>query len=72
MAQLSSSQYDVLERSIRDGQRISIMRRGTEYLIVPLSIGLRSGREAIEARNPTTGDHLVIFIDDVDSFLVVQ
>jgi hypothetical protein len=72
MAQLSSAQYDSLERSIRDGRRISIMRRGTEYLIVPLSIGLRSGREAIEARNPTTGDHLLIFVDDVDSFAVVR
>jgi hypothetical protein len=72
MAQFSSAQYDSLERSIRDGRRISIMRRGTEYLIVPLSIGQRSGREAIEARNPTTGDHLVIFIDDVDSFAVVR
>jgi hypothetical protein len=72
MAQLTSAQYDSLERSIRDGRRVSIMRRGTEYLIVPLSIGLRSGREAIEARNPTTGDHLVIFIDDVDSFVVVR
>jgi hypothetical protein len=33
---------------------------------------VRSGREAIEARNPTTGDHLVIFVDDVDSFAVVR
>lgn len=72
MAQLTSAQYDTLERSIRDRRRISIMRRGTEYLIVPLSIGVRSGREAIEARNPTTGDHLVIFIDDVDSFAVIR
>jgi hypothetical protein len=71
MAQLSSTEYDVLERAIRDGRRISVMRRGTEYLIVPLSIGVRSGREAIEARNPTTGDNLVIFIDDVDSFAIV-
>lgn len=41
-------------------------------MIVPLSIGLRSGREAIEARNSTTGDDLVIFVDDVDSFTVVR
>ena len=72
MAQLTSVQYDALERSIRDGNRIAVRRRGTEFLIVPLSIGIRSGREAIEARNPTTGDHLVIFIDDVDSFAVVR
>jgi len=72
MAQLTSAEYDVLEGAVRDGRRVSVMRRGTEYLIVPLSIRVRSGREAIEARNPTTGDILVIFIDDMDSFAVVR
>ena len=72
MAQFSPAEYDTLERAVRDGQRVSLVRRGTEYLIVPLSIRLRSGREVIEARNPTTGDDMVIFIDDVDSFAVVR
>jgi hypothetical protein len=72
MARLTPAQYDALERAVRDGQRVSVMRRGTEYLIVPLAIRLRSGREAIEARNPTTGDDLVIFVDDVDSFVIVR
>ena len=48
------------------------MRRGTEYIIVPLSLNLRSGKEAIEARNPTTGDSMVIFVDDIESFLVLR
>jgi hypothetical protein len=72
MTQLSPAQFDELERAVRDGARVSVMRRGTEYLIIPLSIGLRSGREAIEARNPTTGDDMVIFVDDVESFAVVE
>lgn len=72
MAQLTSTEYDALERAIRDGRRVAVMRRGTEYLIVPLSIGVRSGREAIAARNPTTGDDLIIFVDDVDSFAIVR
>lgn len=72
MSQLTSAQYDVLERAVRDGGRIAVMRRGTEYIIVPLSIRLRGGRETIEARNPTTGDSLVIFVDDVDSIAVVR
>ena len=72
MGQLTTAAYDLLERAIRDGRRVSVMRRGTEYLIVPLSIGLQSGREAIQARNPTTGDNLVIFVDDVDSFVVLR
>ena len=62
----------MLERAVRDGRRITVMRRGTEYIIVPLSIRTRSGREAIEARNPTTGDDMVIFVDDVDSLAVVR
>ena len=72
MAQFTPTQYDTLERAVRDGKRVSVMRRGTEYLIVPLSVGIRSGREAIEARHPTTGDRMVIFVDDVDSFAVVR
>ena len=59
MAQLTAKQYDDLERAVRDRSKVSVMRRGTEYVIVPTSLKLRSGKEAIEARNPTTGDSLV-------------
>jgi hypothetical protein len=72
MAQLTARQYDDLERAVRDARKISVMRRGTEYVIVPLSLGLRSGKEAIEARNPTTGDQMVIFVDDIESFEIVR
>jgi len=68
----STRQYDELERAVRDGRRVSITRRGTEYLVIPLTIGMRSGKEAIEARNPTTGDQLLIFIDDIEDFSVVR
>ena len=33
MAQLTTEQYDMLERAIRDHRRIAVMRRGTEYVI---------------------------------------
>lgn len=72
MAQLTARQYDDLERAVRDGRKISVMRRGTEYVIVPLSLGLRSGKEAIEARNPTTGDEMVLFVEDIESFDIVR
>ena len=71
MAQLSTKKYDDLERAVRDGKRVSVMRRGTEYIIVPQAVRVRSGKEAIEARNPTTGDNMVIFIDDIESFVVL-
>ena len=72
MAQLTTQQYDELERAVRDARRVSVMRRGTEYIIIPLSLGLRSGKEALEARNPTTGDSMVIFVDDIESFVVLR
>ena len=72
MAQLSSSQYDALERAIVDGQRIAVMRRGTEYIVIPTSIGLRAGKETIEALHPTTGERLTLVIEDVEGIEVVQ
>jgi hypothetical protein len=71
MAQLTTKQYDALERAVREGSRVSLIRRGTEYVIVPLSIKIRSGKEAVETRNPTTGDGMVIFVDDIESFVVL-
>lgn len=60
-------QYDRIERAVTRGQRIVVYRRGTEYVVIPLSLTSRGGRELIEARNPTTGDHLTLFLDDLDS-----
>ena len=72
MAQLTSKQYDDLEAAVRDRKKVSVIRRGTEYVVVPRSIRMRGGKEAIETVHPTTGDFMVIFIDDIESFSVVR
>jgi hypothetical protein len=72
MAELTTTQYDALERAITDGRRIAVYRRGTEYLVVPTRLRTIRGREAIEATHPTTGDHLTLYIDDVESVEVVR
>ena len=72
MAQLTTKQYDALERAIAEGARIAVMRRGTEYIVVPERLRIGGGGEAIEARNPTTGDRLVIRLDEIDSVEVVR
>ena len=71
MAQLTHEQYERLERAVTRGQRIAVYRRGTEYVVTPLSLEQRGGREVIEARNPTTGDALSLYIDELDSIDVV-
>ena len=71
MAQLTYAQYDRLERAVVRGDRIAVYRRGTEYIVVPLSLRTRGGREVIDSRNPTTGDRLELYIDEIESIEVV-
>ena len=71
VTQLSSAQYDALERAISDGRRLSVWRRGTEFLIVVDRLRVTGGREALEAHHPTTGDPLVLYIDELEGIEVV-
>jgi hypothetical protein len=71
MAQLNHEQYEKLERAVARGDRIVVNRRGTEYVLVPLALVYRAGREVIESRNPTTGDALSIYLDELDSIELV-
>lgn len=70
--QPSTAQYDLLERAIIDGTRITIMRRGTEYVVIPERLRLEHGREVIVARHPSTGHRLELIIDEIDSLEVVR
>jgi hypothetical protein len=72
VAQLTHRQYDELERAIREGTRIAVYRRGTEFVVVPERLRLLKGREVLEAVHPTTGDHLTLFIDELDEIEVVR
>jgi hypothetical protein len=72
VAQLSVAQYDELENAIRDGRRIIVEHRHQSVTVIPQRLVLRNRREAIEARHPTTGDRMVIWIDEADSVEVVR
>ena len=72
MPQLTHEQYEELERAVAQGRRIAVYRRGTEYIVVPARIGIRNGREVIEARNPTTGDQLSLYLDELEAIEVVR
>ena len=71
MAQLTIKQYDALERAIADARRIAVTRRGTEYIVVPERLRMGDGRESIEARNPTTGDRMILHLDEIDTLELV-
>ena len=71
ITQLTAAQYDALERAIADGRRLSVWRRGTEFVVVVDRLRLNDGREALEAHHPTTGERLTLFIDELEGIEVV-
>jgi hypothetical protein len=71
MALFEHKDYERLEQSVTRGHRISVRRRGSEFVVIPVSISLLSGREVISARHPTTGDMLKLFLDEIDGFEVI-
>ncbi len=71
ITQLNAAQYDALERAIADGKRLSVWRRGTEYVVVVDRLRLSGGREALEAHHPTTGDRLTLYVDELEGIEVV-
>ncbi|HJQ53320.1 MAG TPA: hypothetical protein VJ825_05670 [Gemmatimonadaceae bacterium] len=68
----TSSEYDALERAILDGSKIAAYRRGTEFVVVPMRLRMISGREAVDATHPTTGDEITLYLDEMDTFEVVR
>lgn len=71
MAQLTVAQYDKLENAIRDGRRIRVTHRRQDVMVIPERLVLRDRREAIEARHPTTGDRMVIWVDEAEQIEVI-
>jgi hypothetical protein len=68
---VNHSEYDQLERAIIDGNRISLYRRGTEYIVIPVSLKSVDGKEAMLATHPTTGERMTFLIGEIDRFEVV-
>lgn len=67
MSQLTHEQYNRVERAVTRSERIVVSRRGSEFILIPLAMRVHNGREVIDAKNPTTGDALTIYLDEVDS-----
>lgn len=69
--QLTHDEYETLERAIIDRRRMSIYRRGTEYIVVPRRLRTHDGREVIDATHPTTGDGMTFRLDELDDIQVI-
>jgi hypothetical protein len=64
-------ELDQLERAITEGARIQISRRGTEYVLLPLSLHSEGATEILVATT-TMGDDLEFRLNEVDYFHVLR
>jgi hypothetical protein len=62
---------DQLERAVRDGLKVALTRRGTEYVVTALRITTVERREALVGRLPMTGEELAFRLDQIDAFQVI-
>lgn len=72
LGQWTHKQYDLLEGAITSGTRISAYRRGTEFVVVPERLRIIRNREAIESVHPTTGERIVLYLDELDTIEAVR
>ncbi|MGZ7033530.1 MAG: hypothetical protein ACXVIJ_16320 [Thermoanaerobaculia bacterium] len=66
MKQLTHRQYDALEAAIIHSRRVSVYRRGTEYLGIPQRIWQDGQREAVSILHPTTGEEITVYLDEIE------
>ena len=71
LKELTHRQYDALESAITHGRRISVRRRGSEYVGIPKKLWSEGQREAMSLLHPTTGELITIYLDEIDRLEVV-
>ena len=62
----SPGDYDVLERAVAGATRVAVTRRGSQWIVIAQRLSVVRGREALEARHPSTGEALRFFVDEID------
>ncbi|HJU74601.1 MAG TPA: hypothetical protein VJ717_12705 [Gemmatimonadaceae bacterium] len=67
----SPAEYNKLEAAIAAGARVSVLRLGGELVVVPRRLGMRGGRETIEALHPATGEVITFMLDEIEALEVV-
>ena len=62
---------DRLESAARRGLRVSLNRRGTEYIVVARRMTTLGRQEAFVGHLPMTGEELTFALNDIDDFQVI-
>ena len=63
---------DQLEHAARNGRRVALMRRGTEYIVVALRVTSAGRHDVLVGRLPMTGEDLTFILDEIDAMQVLE
>ncbi len=61
-----------LESAVQRRKRVSLRRRGNEYVVVASSLCQSRGRDALAAYLAMTGEEMVFVLGDLDHFQVLD
>ena len=68
----TTDRMDQLEHAARQGLRVALQRRGTEYVVVAQRVTSVGRQDALIGRLPMTGENLTFLLDEIDSFQVIE
>jgi uncharacterized protein with PhoU and TrkA domain len=68
----TTERMDQLERAARDGLRVALIRRGTEYVVVAQRVTSVDQHEALVGWLPMTGEEFTFRLDEIESFQVIE
>lgn len=66
----SPDDMDRLERAIAEGSRVQLLRRGTDYSVVPKALRPEGATEVLIATHTTTGEDLEFRLDEIQEWAV--
>ena len=65
------TRMEQLEAAIRNGRRVVLMRRGTEYIVLAKRLTHDGRQEALIGKLPMTGEELRFVLEELDEFHVL-
>ena len=68
----TTDRMDQLERAAREGLRVALSRRGTEYVVVAQRVTSTENHEALVGWLPMTGEELTFRLDEIENFQVIE
>ncbi len=62
---------DRLESAARRGLRVTLVRRGSEYVVIARRVTMIDGKESFIGFLPMTGEELTFVLGEIDDFEVI-